>query len=98
MWENEVGGLTFEVGAGPDRCFLKWAPTASGIDLSREAARLGVGAAVHPVPQVLGQGADEDGSWIVAAALPGQNANRQQVEIRAADARDGNRGGPVRNA
>lgn len=49
-WQNEVGGLTFDVGAGPDRCFVKWVPTASGIDLGREAARLTWAALFTPVP------------------------------------------------
>lgn len=41
VWENELGGLTFEVGAaGSERYFLKWAPAGSGIDLAREAARM----------------------------------------------------------
>ncbi len=40
VWENEVGGLTYEVGTGSDRCFVKWTPTSSGIELGKEAARL----------------------------------------------------------
>ena len=34
VWENAVGGRTFEVGSGADRCFVKWTPAASGIDLA----------------------------------------------------------------
>lgn len=49
-WENEVGGRTFEVGTGADRCFVKWSPTTSGIDLADEAARLSCAAAFTPVP------------------------------------------------
>jgi aminoglycoside phosphotransferase len=71
VWENELGGLTFEVGAGPDRCFVKWAPAASGIDLAAEAARLRWAVSFTPVPQLLAQDADDEGSWIVTAALPG---------------------------
>jgi kanamycin kinase len=74
VWENEVGGLTYEVGASPDRCFVKWTPAASGIDLDKEAARLAWAAPLTPVPRLLSQGRDEAGSWIVTAALPGQNA------------------------
>jgi hypothetical protein len=40
VWKNNSGGLTCEVSGGPDRCFVKWAPAASGIDLASEAARL----------------------------------------------------------
>jgi kanamycin kinase len=74
VWENELGGLTFEVGADPDRCFVKWAPAASGIDLAEEAARLRWAVSFTPVPRLLGQGADDEGSWIVTAALPGTSA------------------------
>ncbi|MDQ6725500.1 MAG: aminoglycoside 3'-phosphotransferase [Actinomycetota bacterium] len=74
VWENELGGLTYEVGTGPGRRFVKWTPTSSGIDLDREAARLAWAVRFTPVPVVLDQGADADGSWIVTAPLPGENA------------------------
>lgn len=74
VWENELGGLTFEVGAKASRCFVKWAPAGSGIDLAREAARLSWAAAFTPVPRLLEQGADGAGSWIVTTPLPGENA------------------------
>lgn len=71
VWENEVGGLTFEV---DDCCFVKWTPHGSGIDLSAEVARLGWAGAFTPVPRVLDIGADEHGSWFVTAPLVGGNA------------------------
>lgn len=74
VWENEAGGRTFEVGAGAGRFFVKWTPVTSGIDLNREVARLAWAMTYTPVPVVLDQGADGDGSWIVTAALPGTNA------------------------
>jgi kanamycin kinase len=74
VWENMLGGRTFEVGSGPDRCFVKWTPAASGISLADEAARLAWAGAFTPVPRVIGQGADEAGSWLVTSALPGQSA------------------------
>jgi aminoglycoside phosphotransferase len=74
VWDNEVGGRTFEVGAGPDRFFIKWTPAASGIDLAAEAARMRWAAAFTTVPRVVGQGADAAGSWLVTSALPGENA------------------------
>src|SRR5258708_21899876 len=72
-WENEHA-LTFEVGDGPDRCFVKWAPAGSPLDLAAEAARMTWAAAFTPVPRVLGHGADGEGSWLVTAALPGHSA------------------------
>ena len=72
-WEN-ADALTFEVGDGPDRCFVKWAPAGSPLDLAAEAARMTWAFAYTPVPGVLGVGADGGGSWLVTAALPGRNA------------------------
>jgi kanamycin kinase len=72
-WENEHA-LTFEVGTGADRRFVKWAPAGSPLDLAAEVARMTWAAAYTPVPRVLGLGADGDGSWLVTAALPGRNA------------------------
>jgi hypothetical protein len=74
VWENEQGGLTFEVATDSERCFVKWAPATSGIDLSEEVACLSWAAAFSPVPRVLSEGADDAGSWIVTAALRGENA------------------------
>ena len=54
-WENEHA-LTFEVGAGPDRYFVKWAPAGSPLDLAAEAARMTWAIAYTPVPRVLGLG------------------------------------------
>lgn len=34
VWKNELGGITFEVGTDPERCFVKWTPLTSGTDLS----------------------------------------------------------------
>ncbi|HEX4060131.1 MAG TPA: aminoglycoside 3'-phosphotransferase [Streptosporangiaceae bacterium] len=74
VWQNEAGGVTYEVGEGGGRCFATWAPAASGIDLARAAARLSWAAAFTPVPRLLAHGADDGGSWLVTAALPGDNA------------------------
>lgn len=73
-WENEVGGLTFKVGEGSGRHFIKWAPASSGLDLPGEAARMTWAGQYHPVPRPLAQGSDAEGSWLVTAALPGDNA------------------------
>ncbi len=86
VWENELGGRTFEVGIGPARCFVKWTPVTSGIDLSREVARLAWAASYTPVPVVLDQGADDDGSWIVTSALAGENAIAERWKAQPATA------------
>jgi aminoglycoside phosphotransferase len=74
VWHNELGGQTYEVGTGAAREFAKWVPTASGIDLSRELVRLEWAASYVHVPRVLDHGADDHGTWIVTAGLPGENA------------------------
>jgi aminoglycoside phosphotransferase len=77
VWQNETGGLTYETGQGTGRCFIKWSPVASRIDLTAEAERLTWAAPFHPVPRVLAHGADASGSWLVTAALPGDRATRK---------------------
>jgi kanamycin kinase len=73
VWQND-GALTYEVGAGEDRCFVKWSPVSSSLDLADEADRLAWAVEYTPVPRMLARGTDADGSWIVTAALPGRNA------------------------
>jgi kanamycin kinase len=72
-WENE-DALTFEVGEGLDRSFVKWAPAGSPLDLAAEAARMNWAVAYTRVPHMLDLGADGEGSWLVTAPLPGHNA------------------------
>jgi aminoglycoside phosphotransferase len=74
VWLNMLGGRTFEVGANADRCFVKWTPAASGINLADEASRMRWAAPLTVVPQVIGQGADDAGSWLVTSPLPGEQA------------------------
>jgi aminoglycoside phosphotransferase len=75
VWENELGGLTVEIGQGAQRRFVKWAPRpAVGLDLAAEADRLRWAVAFTSVPRLLELGSDEDGSWILTEALPGQSA------------------------
>lgn len=72
VWRNELGGLTFRLGS--DR-FVKWvAHGTPGLDLAAEAGRLAWAAPHAPVPRVLGTGSDDDGAWLVTAALPGTSA------------------------
>ena len=80
VWRNELGGLTFELAAqvGSGRTFVKWTPTASGIDLGAEIDRLAWAAAFTPVPRVVDHGADDEGSWFVSEALDGDSAVAQR--------------------
>lgn len=70
VWRNELGGLTFRIG---DR-FVKWNPSATGIDLDRERVRLEWLAPRHPAPRVVEHGGDEVAQWLVTEALPGGHA------------------------
>jgi kanamycin kinase len=75
VWTNALGGLTFAVGEGAGRRFIKWAPAGSGLDLPGEAKRMTWAGQYHPVPRPLDCGADDAGSWLVTAALAGNNAS-----------------------
>ena len=44
VWENEAGGLTFEVGAGYERCFVKWAPAGTWFVTTRVEGESAVGS------------------------------------------------------
>ena len=86
VWDNAVGGRTFELGAGERRRFVKWAPPGSGLDLAAEAARLAWAVAFTSVPRVLGQGRDAAGTWIITSPLAGTMAvtARWRAEPRTA--------------
>jgi kanamycin kinase len=74
VWENEVGGLTFEGVGEADRVFVKWAPRGSGLSLQDEAERLRWARPFTPVPAVVDLGEDADGGWMLTTALPGRSA------------------------
>jgi len=74
VWENQVGGVTFELRGRGRRRFVKWAPAWSAVDPRVEADRLSWAAAFTPVPAVLGYGADRSGTWLMTSAVPGESA------------------------
>jgi kanamycin kinase len=73
-WANEIGGLTFQIGDGIGREFVKVAPPHPEIDLLREAAKLRWAASYLVVPEVLGVGRDGPLEWLHTAGLPGRSA------------------------
>jgi kanamycin kinase len=70
VWQNELGGITFDAG---DR-FVKWNPWTTGISLDDEVVRLAWAAAWHPVPAILEVGSDATGEWLVTAAIDARSA------------------------
>lgn len=75
VWQNEIGGITFELtDSSGERRFVKWAPPDSPADLAREADRLRWAAPYTPVPTVLDLGSDDTGSWLVTRAMNGTSA------------------------
>lgn len=74
VWGNDLGGVTFEIGGPGRRRFVKWAPRASGSQLTAEAAKMAWAGDFISVPRVLSWGGDRAGWWIVTAALAGQMA------------------------
>ncbi|SDO55368.1 kanamycin kinase [Nakamurella panacisegetis] len=73
VWRNELGGLTFSLGHGPGRRFVKHSPPG-GPDLRREVQRLRWVAPYASVPAVLESGSDEHGQFLLTAGIPGENA------------------------
>ena len=76
VWENQVGGLTFALGAPPSR-YVKWLPRGVDpalADLAAEAERLRWAAPHTPVPELLDVGGDDDATWLLTAAMPGTSA------------------------
>lgn len=73
VWVNQLGGITFRVDDALQPRFIKWSPPG-GPDLSSEATRLRWAGQYVIVPEVLDQGADHAGHWLVTAALPGASA------------------------
>ncbi|MBM3663579.1 MAG: aminoglycoside 3'-phosphotransferase [Actinobacteria bacterium] len=74
VWENEIGGLTFEVGSGDDRQFVKWLPPNQAWRLAPEAERMRWAASYVQVPEVIDGDHDADGAWLLTRGLPGDNA------------------------
>ncbi|GAA2003652.1 aminoglycoside 3'-phosphotransferase [Catenulispora subtropica] len=74
VWVNPAGGATFRLGDGPGARYAKWAPAGAGLDLAGEAARMRWAGAFVTVPRVLELDSDDDGTWLVTAALDGEMA------------------------
>lgn len=74
VWRNLLGGLTWQLGDGAGRHFVKWAPAGSGLPIGPEVERLRWAARFTPVPVVLAHDGDDDGEWLVTAGLPGRSA------------------------
>jgi kanamycin kinase len=74
VWCNGIGGVTFQLGEGDARDFLKWTPYGSGVDLDKEIRRLRWAGEYIAVPRVIKQGADDEGSWFLSAGLRGTTA------------------------
>lgn len=74
VWQNEVGGLTFQIGRGEEREFFKWSPHSAAVDLTGETVRLRWAAPYITVPRVLTEGEDATSAWFISAGLPGSSA------------------------
>lgn len=74
VWHNQLGGLTYVLGTGERREFVKWCPLHVEFDLELEARKLTWAAGYVSVPRVLGTDRDVDGQWLHTAGLPGDTA------------------------
>lgn len=74
VWRNQLGGVTWQLGNGARRRFVKWAPAGSGLVLAPEVERLRWAVRFTSVPVVLDHGADDEGEWLLTEGLPGRSA------------------------
>lgn len=76
VWVNQLGGITFRMGAGtPRERFVKWVSAGtSELDLHAESLRLQWAVKYAAVPEVLAYGMDESGEWLVTRAIEGFSA------------------------
>lgn len=74
VWLNEIHGLTFQLGEGADREFIKWLPGHDGTDLAAEARRMEWARPHTPVPRPLGCGVERSGAWLRTTGLMGESA------------------------
>ena len=82
LWRNDLGGLTFRIGA---EC-VKWNPRSTGIDLERERVRLEWLAGRHPAPRVIGWGETDEAQWLITESLPGESAVGDRWRARRPEA------------
>jgi kanamycin kinase len=81
-WRNDLGGLTFRIGAR----YVKWNPRTTGVDLERERVRLEWLVVRHPAPRVISYGEDAGAQWMVTAAVPGESAVGDRWRARRSEA------------
>jgi aminoglycoside phosphotransferase len=74
VWRNMLGGLTVRVTDESTHLYVKWVPATTGLDVADELARLAWAAPFTPVPAVVDQGRDAEGSWFVTDAIDAENA------------------------
>ncbi len=82
VWRNDLGGLTFRLGHGPNAEYVKWCPAHPEWDAAAEAERLRWARIYVAVPEVLGVGVEHDESWLHTRALVGENAVRPRFKER----------------
>ena len=86
VWLNDAGGITYSIDDVRSPRFVKWQPHSTEISLEDEAVRLRWAREFVTVPDVLSQGSDTDGQWLVTAAIPASSAVAEEWIARPADA------------
>lgn len=72
VWRNELGGLTFRLG---HERYVKWfSGRHAEVDFAAEAERLEWAGRFVAVPAVLEVGSDDEGQWLVTAAIAAESA------------------------
>ncbi len=86
VWQNEAGGVTFQVIGDEAPFYVKWQPASTGLDLAAEAERLSWAGLFTPVPNLIGSGEDEVGTWLVMTQVPGQSTSSKRWRAEPATA------------
>ena len=74
VWLNEIGGVTWQIGDGDDREFLKVGPAHPEFQVVSDVERLRWLQTYVPVPAVLDAGVEDGVAWLLTQGLPGTSA------------------------
>lgn len=74
VWLNEIGGVTWQIGDGADREFLKVGPVHPEFQVFSDVERLRWLQTFVPVPAVVDAGVRDGVGWLWTEGLPGASA------------------------
>lgn len=82
VWANLIGQVTWRLGVMGDSDYVKHGTPHPEFDPVAEAARLAWVSRHVPAPEVIGHGAEPDGTvWLLTRGLPGHSAVSKEVTV-----------------